>query len=159
MINFFYRQFSAIFLINIVSPQNSHTSLMIEKGMHTTILVKFNLATISSIMLYFTDIKNLDREIYHCPYCNLCRVGKGLGIDYFHCMEYNFCISRSLFERVRREKCPENNCPICHEYMFTLNSQVRELPCGHFMHSSCFQVFVSLHFILSTSSELKTYST
>ncbi|MBA0666530.1 hypothetical protein Goklo_002931 [Gossypium klotzschianum] len=23
-------------------------------------------------------------NVYHCPFCNLCRVGKGLGDDFFH---------------------------------------------------------------------------
>lgn len=82
----------------------------------------------------------MDRQIYHCPYCNLCRVGKGLGIDYFHCMKCNACMSRSLLVHVCREKCLEDNCPICHEYIFTSNSPVKALPCGHLMHSACFQV-------------------
>lgn len=86
-----------------------------------------------------TDI--LDRQIYHCPYCNLCRLGKGLGIDYFHCMKCNACMSNSLFIHVCREKCLEDNCPICNEYIFTSNSPVKQLPCGHLMHSSCFQVY------------------
>lgn len=87
----------------------------------------------------------LNREIYHCPYCNLCRVGKGLGIDYFHCMNCNACMSRSLSVHVCREKCFMDNCPICHEDIFTSNSPVKALRCGHLMHSTCFQVHVMLH--------------
>ncbi|KAK6924931.1 Zinc finger, CHY-type [Dillenia turbinata] len=82
-----------------------------------------------------------EREIYHCPYCNLCRVGKGLGIDYFHCMNCNACMSRSLSVHVCREKCFEDSCPICHEYIFTSTSPVKALPCGHLMHSMCFQEY------------------
>ncbi|KFK22082.1 hypothetical protein AALP_AAs52369U000200 [Arabis alpina] len=82
-----------------------------------------------------------EREIYHCPYCNLCRLGKGLGIEYFHCMKCNACMSRLLIEHVCREKCLEDNCPICHEYTFTSNSLVKALPCGHVMHSTCFQEY------------------
>ncbi|KAJ6970371.1 zinc finger protein BRUTUS-like [Populus alba x Populus x berolinensis] len=81
-----------------------------------------------------------EREIYHCPYCNLCRVGKGLGIDYFHCMNCNACMARSLSVHVCREKCLEDNCPICHEYIFTSSTPVKALYCGHLMHSTCFQV-------------------
>jgi len=81
-----------------------------------------------------------NREIYHCPYCNLCRVGKGLGIDYFHCMNCNACMARSLSVHVCREKCLEDNCPICHEYIFTSSTPVKALYCGHLMHSTCFQV-------------------
>lgn len=84
----------------------------------------------------------VDREIYHCPYCNLCRVGKGLGIDYFHCMTCNACMSRSLSVHICREKCFEDYCPICHEFIFTSSSPVKALPCGHLMHSTCFKVFI-----------------
>lgn len=82
----------------------------------------------------------MNREIYHCPYCNLCRVGKGLGIDYFHCMNCNACMSRSLSLHICREKCFEDFCPICHEFIFTSSAPVKALPCGHLMHSACFQV-------------------
>ncbi|XP_010533417.1 PREDICTED: uncharacterized protein LOC104809216 isoform X2 [Tarenaya hassleriana] len=87
-----------------------------------------------------------EREIYHCPYCNLCRVGKGLGNDYFHCMKCNACMSLSLVDHVCREKCLEDNCPICHEYIFTSSSPVKALPCGHLMHSSCFQEYTCSHY-------------
>ncbi|XP_077210155.1 zinc finger protein BRUTUS-like At1g18910 [Tasmannia lanceolata] len=86
------------------------------------------------------------REIYHCPFCNLCRVGKGLGIDYFHCMNCNACMSRSLAVHICREKCFESNCPICHEDIFTSTSPVKALPCGHLMHSTCFQDYTCTHY-------------
>ncbi|KAG4378761.1 hypothetical protein GLYMA_17G096900v4 [Glycine max] len=97
-----------------------------------------------SMAKYYCRICKLfddEREIYHCPYCNLCRVGKGLGVDYFHCMNCNACMSRSLMTHTCREKHLEDNCPICHEYIFTSCSPVKALPCGHVMHSTCFQVY------------------
>ncbi|KAL1207854.1 Zinc finger protein BRUTUS-like [Cardamine amara subsp. amara] len=103
----------------------------------------------SSMGKYYCKICKLfddEREIYHCPYCNLCRLGKGLSIDYFHCMKCNACMSRTLVEHVCREKCLEDNCPICHEYIFTSNSPVKALPCGHVMHSSCFQEYTCSHY-------------
>ncbi|OMO57245.1 Zinc finger, RING-type [Corchorus olitorius] len=87
-----------------------------------------------------------EREIYHCPYCNLCRVGKGLGIDYFHCMKCNACMSRALSNHICREKCFEDNCPICHEDLFTSSAPVKALPCGHLMHSICFQDYTCTHY-------------
>ncbi len=71
-------------------------------------------------------------------------MGKGLGIDYFHCMTCNACMSTQLKEHICREKGLESNCPICHDFLFTSNTPVKALPCGHFMHSACFQV--SFHF-------------
>ena len=40
---------------------------------------------------YFCRICHLyddesDKNIFHCPYCNCCRLGRGLGIDFRHCM-------------------------------------------------------------------------
>ncbi|XVE54866.1 hypothetical protein DITRI_Ditri03aG0117000 [Diplodiscus trichospermus] len=98
---------------------------------------------------YYCSICKLlddEREIYHCPYCNLCRVGKGLGIDYFHCMNCNACMSRSLSKHICREKSFEDNCPICHEDVFTSAAPVKALPCGHMMHSICFQEYTCTHY-------------
>lgn len=102
-----------------------------------------------SMAKYYCRICKLfddERDIYHCPYCNLCRVGKGLGIDYFHCMTCNACMSRSLSVHKCREKCFEDNCPICNEYIFTSSSPVKALACGHLMHSTCFQDYTCTHY-------------
>eukprot|EP00798_Chlamydomonas_sp_ICE-L_P000659 gene659-2094_t len=90
-----------------------------------------------SICHLFDDEKG--RDIYHCPFCNVCRRGKGLGIDFFHCMQCNACMSLSLFSsHTCREKAMEGNCPVCSEYLFDSSHPIKELPCGHFMHSACF---------------------
>jgi hypothetical protein len=51
---------------------------------------------------YVCTVSNLfddeKRDIYHCPHCNVCRVGKGLGIDYEHCMECDVCIAIKDFK-------------------------------------------------------------
>ncbi|KAF5186084.1 Zinc finger protein brutus-like [Thalictrum thalictroides] len=102
-----------------------------------------------SMAKYFCSICRLyedEREIYHCPYCNICRVGKGLGIDFFHCMNCNACMSKSLEVHICREKCFESNCPICHEDIFTSSTPVKALPCGHLMHSTCFQDYTCMHY-------------
>ncbi|KAG2407693.1 Zinc finger protein [Vigna angularis] len=109
-----------------------------------------------SMAKYYCRICKLfddEREIYHCPYCNLCRVGKGLGVDYFHCMNCNACMSRSLMAHTCREKHLEDNCPICHEYIFTSCSPVKALPCGHVMHSTCFQEYTSFNYICPICSK------
>lgn len=80
------------------------------------------------------------RTVYHCPFCNLCRVGQGLGIDFFHCMTCNCCLGTMLIDHKCREKGLEINCPICCDFLFTSSATVRGLPCGHYMHSDCFRV-------------------
>jgi hypothetical protein len=65
------------------------------------------------------------KNIYHCHDCGICRIGKGLGIDYFHCKVCNICMAMNL---KGRHKCIERNlesdCPICGEYMFTSTTTV-----------------------------------
>ena len=67
---------------------------------------------------YYCDICHLwddnpEHAIYHCPYCNLCRQGLGLGLDSCHCMQCNTCMHLSDFSA---HKCRNlNPCPICQE--------------------------------------------
>ncbi|XP_073004012.1 zinc finger protein BRUTUS [Typha latifolia] len=95
-----------------------------------------------SVCKFFDD----ERTVYHCPFCNLCRLGKGLGVDFFHCMTCNCCLGMKLVEHKCREKGLETNCPICCDFLFTSSASVRALPCGHFMHSACFQAYTCSHY-------------
>ncbi|KAJ3331109.1 hypothetical protein HDU76_004063 [Blyttiomyces sp. JEL0837] len=83
------------------------------------------------------------KNIYHCYDCGICRIGKGLGIDYFHCKKCNVCMAISL---KGRHKCIERNlesdCPICGEYMFTSTTTVIFMPCGHCIHYKCHQEYI-----------------
>ncbi|CAI9785395.1 unnamed protein product [Fraxinus pennsylvanica] len=94
-----------------------------------------------------------EREVYHCPFCNLCRVGKGLGIDFFHCMTCNCCLGMKVVEHKCREKGLETNCPICCDFLFTSSTAVRALRCGHYMHSACFQAYACTHYICPICSK------
>ncbi|XP_057542697.1 zinc finger protein BRUTUS-like isoform X1 [Amaranthus tricolor] len=102
-----------------------------------------------SICKFFDD----ERSVYHCPFCNLCRVGKGLGSDFFHCMTCNCCLSVKLVDHKCREKGLETNCPICCDFLFTSSASVRALPCGHFMHSACFQAYTCSNYICPICSK------
>ncbi|XP_073295080.1 zinc finger protein BRUTUS-like [Primulina huaijiensis] len=94
-----------------------------------------------------------ERDVYHCPSCNLCRVGKGLGIDFFHCMTCNCCLGMKLLEHKCYEKSLETNCPICCDFLFTSSATVRDLPCGHYMHSACFQAYACAHYVCPICSK------
>ncbi|PNT16120.1 hypothetical protein POPTR_010G122200v4 [Populus trichocarpa] len=102
-----------------------------------------------SICKFFDD----ERAVYHCPFCNLCRVGTGLGADFFHCMKCNCCLAMKLADHKCREKGLETNCPICCDDMFTSSASVKALPCGHFMHSTCFQAYTCSHYICPICSK------
>ncbi|KAJ4767892.1 zinc finger protein-like protein [Rhynchospora pubera] len=102
-----------------------------------------------SMAKYYCNICKLfddERAVYHCPFCNLCRLGKGLGIDFFHCMKCNCCLGLKLVNHKCREKMLETNCPICYDFLFTSSAAVKALPCGHFMHSACFQAYTCSHY-------------
>lgn len=66
------------------------------------------------------------KDIYHCPFCNVCRRGKGLGIDFYHCMECNACMHTSLFNKhkCRRQKM-DCTCPICGDSLFDSSTPIR----------------------------------
>jgi len=91
---------------------------------------------------YYCDICHLfsdaEKSIFHCKDCGLCRVGKGLGIDYKHCTKCGSCINLSIFDdHVCLENALHSNCPICAEHMFTSVKPVCILKCGHYMHLQC----------------------
>ncbi|PON78657.1 43kDa postsynaptic protein [Parasponia andersonii] len=102
-----------------------------------------------SICKFFDD----ERAVYHCPFCNLCRVGKGLGTDFFHCMTCNCCLGIKSPDHKCREKGLEINCPICCDFLFTSSATVRALPCGHYMHSDCFRAYTCSHYICPICSK------
>ncbi|RLN31735.1 hypothetical protein BBJ28_00015817 [Nothophytophthora sp. Chile5] len=88
----------------------------------------------------FIDDDNV-KDIYHCDKCKICRIGKGLDIDYFHCDRCNACMSISLKKHKCVERSLESDCPICHTYMFTSTTPVMFLPCGHCMHVTCYEEY------------------
>jgi len=97
-----------------------------------------------SVCKFHDDTEN--KNIYHCAQCGLCRIGKGLSIDFFHCEKCNMCypISDST-----SHKCIENNmksdCPICHTDLFTSRDPVCPMKCGHPIHVHCFREYVEAH--------------
>ncbi|KNC53594.1 CHY zinc finger domain-containing protein [Thecamonas trahens ATCC 50062] len=86
---------------------------------------------------------NPNKSIYHCDKCGLCRVGEGLGIDFWHCDTCQMCLSIDLENHICIEKNIMSNCPVCRDYMFTSTESIQILPrCGHCMHESCFREYV-----------------
>ncbi|KAK3989822.1 hypothetical protein QBC44DRAFT_308160 [Cladorrhinum sp. PSN332] len=79
-----------------------------------------------------------NKSIYHCSDCGLCRVGQGLGKDFFHCKKCMACVSIA-----NQHKCIERSidcdCPICGDYMFTSLKTVVFMQCGHSIHRHCFE--------------------
>ncbi len=95
---------------------------------------------------YFCNIcnffdNNVDKDIFHCDKCGICRVGKSLT---FHCHECNCCYNISKKDT---HKCQQDNlqinCPICLENMFNSTKSVEILKCGHIIHNVC--LFEYLH--------------
>lgn len=84
---------------------------------------------------------NSSVAIYHCPFCNVCRRGKGLGVDFFHCMNCNACVSLQHGKHECSERGMDSECPVCKEFLADSETPVKELPCGHLMHATCFATY------------------
>ena len=78
------------------------------------------------------------KSIYHCPSCEICRLGEGLGRDFFHCDVCCVCVSLSHPHRCV-EASTKCDCPICGEYMFDSAESVSFMRCGHGIHEECFE--------------------
>lgn len=83
------------------------------------------------------------KNIYHCPDCGICRVGKGLGIDFFHCPKCAMCLAIDL---QGKHTCIENNmksdCAICHTDLFHSRQSATVLRCGHSIHAKCSKEYI-----------------
>ena len=94
---------------------------------------------------YFCNICNLfddrPRPIFHCPYCNTCRMGLGLGIDFRHCMRCNACVSLADKDHRCIPQKLQGSCPICHDTLFNSTEPLKGLRCGHVMHLSCYNQY------------------
>jgi len=96
---------------------------------------------------YFCKTCNLwnddpSRSMYHCHSCNVCRVGKGLGIDHVHCMKCNACVRINVADSHQcTENAIESDCPICKQYMFLSTEPIKYLRCGHLMHEACYREY------------------
>lgn len=93
---------------------------------------------------FFDDTEG--KHIYHCDKCNICRIGEGLGIDYFHCDRCNACMSITLKDHKCVERSLESDCPVCSEYLFTSTTPVMFLPCGHCIHVACYEEYTQTNF-------------
>lgn len=100
------------------------------------------------------------KSIYHCNDCGICRIGQGLGKDFYHCkvrrrrniseqMYFGYeltrlqtccvCLSIGIRETHRCiERSTDCDCPICGEYMFTSPQTVVFMGCGHSIHHRCY---------------------
>ena len=80
------------------------------------------------------------KAIYHCDDCGICRLGDGLGRDFFHCKTCVVCMSIGVQSTHRCiERSTKCDCPICGEYLFTSAGTVVFMKCGHSIHETCFK--------------------
>ncbi|KAI1659277.1 zf-CHY-domain-containing protein [Daldinia decipiens] len=79
-----------------------------------------------------------DKPVYHCNDCGICRIGRGIGKDFYHCKTCCACIA---IGQEKDHKCIERSidcdCPICGDYMFTSPKAVCFMKCGHSIHRQC----------------------
>lgn len=78
------------------------------------------------------------KSVYHCDDCGICRLGQGIGKDFFHCKTCAVCMDINIeFTHRCIERSTKCDCPICGEYMFTSPQSVVFMRCGHSIHDSC----------------------
>ncbi|KAL8695538.1 MAG: hypothetical protein Q9224_003377 [Gallowayella concinna] len=83
------------------------------------------------------------KRIYHCHDCGICRIGEGLGKDFFHCKTCCACLSIRTWDNHRCiERSTDCDCPICGEYMFTSPQTVVFMRCGHSIHHQCYYEYM-----------------
>ncbi|KAL8802613.1 MAG: hypothetical protein Q9182_003704 [Xanthomendoza sp. 2 TL-2023] len=83
------------------------------------------------------------KRIYHCHDCGICRIGEGLGKDFFHCKTCCACLSIRTWDNHRCiERSTDCDCPICGEYMFTSPQTVVFMRCGHSIHHRCYYEYM-----------------
>ena len=107
---------------------------------------------------YFCSVCNFwddTEDVYHCPFCNVCRRGKGLGKDFFHCMQCNSCVSLTMgpHDCGRADGEPhggvsamESDCPVCKDFLWNSDTPVKAMPCGHMMHTRCFEAYTKHYY-------------
>ncbi|KAI1438622.1 hypothetical protein GGR50DRAFT_371125 [Xylaria sp. CBS 124048] len=94
---------------------------------------------------YYCDICKLwnddpDKPCYHCSDCGICRIGHGIGKDFYHCKKCCACISiASQSDHRCIERVIDCDCPICGDYMFTSPKSVCFMKCGHSIHRDCLE--------------------
>ena len=78
------------------------------------------------------------KDIFHCPKCKICRVGKGLGIDTEHCDICGCCYKKEFFpvHPCKANKLNES-CPVCQGDLFGSTKAVTFTRCGHPIHNKC----------------------
>ncbi|KAK3955487.1 hypothetical protein QBC32DRAFT_33852 [Pseudoneurospora amorphoporcata] len=110
-----------------------------QKASHTCVGCNQSAASYyCNICKLWNDDRN--KPIYHCNDCGLCRVGHGLGKDFFHCKKCSACVSTRNEHRCV-ERSTDCDCPICGEYLFNSPRPVAIMKCGHTIHQHCFNAY------------------
>jgi RING finger/CHY zinc finger protein 1 len=82
----------------------------------------------------------------------MCRVGKGLDIDFFHCDRCGVCMSVEMRDHVCIEHNLDSSCPICAEHLHTSVKSVVFMNCGHAIHRACLVSYQRTNFVCPTCS-------
>ncbi len=83
------------------------------------------------------DDNGIDKDIFHCDGCKMCRIGNGQ--EYFHCDNCNTCINILNKDTHKCQNLKDEYCPVCSEIMSTSREQILQLKCSHWIHIKCYQ--------------------
>ena len=83
---------------------------------------------------------SVDRPLFHCEKCGLCRVGERELC--FHCDYCETCFDNEAINMHSKEKCKrvkeQTICPCCKEDESLSTKALIILPCGHSLHNDCY---------------------
>jgi len=94
-----------------------------------------------SFAAYYCDVCHLyddagiDKELFHCDSCGICRVGG--RENYEHCNVCNLCLPVGASDHQCRSG-GSGNCPVCLEDLFSSREPNFSLRCQHRIHVKCF---------------------
>lgn len=99
------------------------------------------------------------RKNYHCDDCGICRIGEGLGKDFFHCAKCATCLDVRLKGNHRCiERSLSCDCPICGEFLFesreTVVFMVHTTPPPCFSHHTDLPSNAATRFTLPASKPI-----
>ena len=74
---------------------------------------------------------------FHCPFCDVCRCGHGLGVDFHHCMRCNMCVDITQLATHVCTGAAGRACGACGGDFAATPDRVVVLGCGHPAHARC----------------------
>lgn len=89
----------------------------------------------------FFDDKGIDKKIFHCDKCGICRVGP--SERFFHCDKCGMCLNIAMKDNhMCKEQAYKEDCPVCLTDLHTSREVTQIMRCGHIIHCKCMMEYL-----------------